>query len=101
MACKKLSAKGEHSILELSQVIGLLVASLPAVQYGQLHSRHLEIDNNIALKLAKGNNFDTMCLSPAAKADLAWWLDNILQSKNPISHGSIDIEITCDASKKG
>ena len=42
-----------------------------------------------------------MCLSPAAKADLAWWLDNILQSKNPISHGGIDIEITCDASKKG
>ena len=101
MACKKLSAKAEHSILELSQVIGLLVASLPAVQYGQLHYRHLEIEKNIALKLAKGNYFDTMCLSPAAKADLAWWLDNILQSKNPISHGSIDIEITCDASKKG
>ena len=91
MACKKLSAEGEHSILELSQVI--VTAAL--------HYRHLEIDNTIALKLAKGNNFDTMCLSPAAKADLAWWLDNILQSKNPISHGSIDIEITCDASKKG
>ena len=41
-----------------------------------------------------------MCLFPAAKADLAWWLDNIFQSKNPISHGSIDNEITCDASKK-
>ena len=101
MACKTLLAKSEHSILELSQVIGLLVASLPAVQYGQLHYRHLEIDKNIALKLAKGNYLDTMCLSPSAKADLAWWLDNVLQSKNPISHGSIDIEITCDASKKG
>ena len=101
MACKKLLAKSEHSILEQSQVIGLLVASLPAVQYGQLHYRHLEIDKNIVLKLAKGNYLDTMCLSPVAKADLAWWLDNVLQSKNPISHGRIDIEITCDASKKG
>ena len=101
MVCKKMLAKSEHSILEMSQVIGLLVASLPAAQYGQLHYRHLEIDKNIALKLAKGNYLDTMWLSPAAKADLAWWLDNVLQSKNPISHGSIDIEITCDASKKG
>ena len=25
----------------------------------------------------------------------------VLQTKNPISHGKIDIEITCDASKKG
>jgi len=39
---------------------------------------------------------DIMCLSPAAR-----WLDNVLQSNDPISHGKIDIEITCDASKKG
>ena len=101
MACKKLLAKSECSIVEVSQVIGLLVASLPAVQYGQLHYRHLEIDKNIALKIAKGNYQDIMCLSPAAKADLGWWVDNVLQSNNPISHGKIDIEITCDASKKG
>jgi len=42
-----------------------------------------------------------MCLSPAAKADLGWWVNNVLQSNNPISHGKIDIEITCDASKTG
>ena len=100
-ACKKLSAKSECSILEVSQVIGLLVASLPAVQYGQLHYRRLEIDKNIALKLAKGNYHATMCLSPAAKADLIWWADNVLESRNPISPGKIDIEISCDASKKG
>ena len=59
----------------------------------------LNIDKNIVLTLAKGNYLDTMRLSPAAKADLAWWLDNVLQSKSPISHDSIDTEITCDASK--
>lgn len=101
MACKKLLAKSECSIVEVSQEIGLLVAGLPAVQYGQLHCRHLEIDKNIALKIAKGNYQDIMCLSPAAKADLGWWVDNVLQSNNPISHGKIDIEIACDASKKG
>ena len=100
-ACKKLSAKSECSILEVPQVIGLLVASLPAVQYGKLHYRRLEIDKNIALKLAKGNYHTTMCLSPAAKADLIWWADNVLESSNPISPGKIDIEISCDASKTG
>ena len=49
MACKKLLAKLECSILKPSQVIDLLVASLPAVQYGLVHCRHLEIDKNIAL----------------------------------------------------
>ena len=98
-AFKKLSAKSECSILEVSQVIGLFVDSLPAVQYGKLHYRRLEIGKNIALKLA--NYHTTMCLSPAAKADLMWWADNVLESRNPISPGKIDIEISCDASKKG
>ena len=77
----------------------LLVASLPAVQYGKLHYRRLETDKNIALKLAMGNYHTTMCLSPAAKADLMWSADNVLESRNPISPGKIDIEISCDASK--
>ena len=81
-------------------MIGLLVVSLPAAQYGKLHYRRLEIDKNIALKLAKGNYHNTMCLSPAAKADLIWWADNVLESSNPISPGKSDIEISCDASKK-
>lgn len=92
MARTKMLAKSEHSVLEVSQVIGLLVASLPAVQYWQLHYRHLEIDKKIAFKFAKGNYFDTMSSSPAATSDLAWWVDNVLQSKNLISHGRIDIE---------
>lgn len=33
-----------------------------------------------------------MSSSPAATSDLAWWVDNVLQSKNLISHGRIDIE---------
>ena len=100
-ACKKLSAKTECSILELSQIIGLLVSSLPAVQYGLLHYRHLEIDKNIALRHSKGNYYYIMQLSPEAKADLIWWADNVLVAENPISHGKVDVEVMCDVSKKG
>ena len=62
MACKKLLAKSEYSILEVSQVTSLLVASLSAVQYGQLHVhyRHLEICKTIALKIAISNYHDIM-----------------------------------------
>lgn len=81
--------------------IGLLVAGLPAVQYGQLHYRHLKLAKNVVLEIAKGSYQDIKCLTPAAKADLGWWVYNVLQSNNPISHGKIDFEITCNASKKG
>ena len=37
--------------------VGLLVTSLPAVQYRQLHYRYLEIDKNIALKIAREIEF--------------------------------------------
>ena len=37
------------SIREVAQVIGLLVSSLPAVQYGPLYYRSLEIDKKIQL----------------------------------------------------
>ena len=41
--CNKLLAKFSYAILEVSQVTVLLVSSLPAVQYRQLHYPHLEI----------------------------------------------------------
>ena len=46
------TTSGENciSIRKVAHVIGLLVSSLPAVQYGPLHYRSLEIDKNTALQ---------------------------------------------------
>ena len=41
-SCRELRNKQRISIRDLAQVIGLIVASFPAVKYGPLHYRHLE-----------------------------------------------------------
>ena len=62
------------SIREVAQVIGLLVSSLPAVQYGPLFYRNLEIDKNDALRKNKGNFEALMQISPESREDLSWWV---------------------------
>lgn len=99
--CKTIRAKQNVKITELAQVIGTLVSSLPGVQFGKLHYRTLEIDKNLALKENKGNFEAKTSISNIAKSDLTWWIENIDQASNPISHGNPDIEIQTDASKKG
>lgn len=42
-----------------------------------------------------------MCLFLVVKVDLIWWVDNVLEFRNLILFGKIDIEILCDVFKKG
>lgn len=55
----------------------------------------------MALREHKGNFEALITLSPSAKDDLAWWIENVDTALNPISHGNPVIEIKTDASKKG
>ena len=48
-ACKKLLQSEHIPIWDVAHVIGLLVSNLPAVQYGELYYRKLEIDKGFAL----------------------------------------------------
>lgn len=50
-------------ICEVAKVIGHLFSSLPGVKYGALYYRNLEMNKVAALKLAKGNFEETMCIS--------------------------------------
>ena len=49
LACQMLLSRSYVSIREVAQVIGLLVSSLPAVQYGPLFYRNLQIDKKWSL----------------------------------------------------
>ena len=55
LACKKLLEKGQSSIQNLAEVIGLIVSSFPGVEYGPLYYRSLEQDKTQALRENKGN----------------------------------------------
>ncbi len=65
------------TIRELSQIIGLLVSSFSAVEFGKLHYRNLEIGKTQALNENKGNFEAKVKLSLEMKIELQWWIDNI------------------------
>ena len=55
LASQQLLKQNAPATGEVAQVIGLLVSSLPAVQYGPLFYRSIEIDKNMAVQQHKGN----------------------------------------------
>ena len=95
--CKTLSGKTSPTIREVAQVVGKLVASLPAVLFGPLFYRQIEIDKASALKAARGNYEADMTLSPVALGDLAWWIANIMLVSKPIVTPPPDLIMHTDA----
>ena len=100
-ACLQIAKQSEVKVVDLAQVIGTLVSSLPGVQFGCLYYRQLEIEKNLALKANSGNFEALLFLSPKAHSELTWWINNVDQAFNPISHGNPEVEIKTDASKTG
>jgi uncharacterized C2H2 Zn-finger protein len=84
--CKKLFKRDKDTIRNVAKVIGLIVSTFFAVQYGKLHYRQLE-QGKIALKRFKGNYDTYMTITLEMKEELAWWFTNIYIQKRDISHG--------------
>ena len=99
--CQNLLLKTEMTIRETAQVIGLIVSSLPAVQFGELYYRNLEKNKVLALQANKGNYDAPLYLSKDAKADLSWWINNVDSSFKKIVQPNPDMTLTTDASTKG
>ena len=53
LACQSLLDKSKMTIREVAQVIGLMVSSFPAVQFGELYYRALERNKILALQEIK------------------------------------------------
>ena len=87
--CTALQGRSKYSIREVASVIGLLVSSFPAVMYGPLYYRQLEREKSLAVKYNNGNYEAFMSPSSDAKTELEWWIKNIENSFNVISHGPI------------
>ncbi|XP_067021506.1 uncharacterized protein [Acropora muricata] len=100
-ACENLLSETKVTIRELAHVIGLLVSSLPGVQFGRLHYRQLEKDKSRALQLCKGNCDGPVTLSNDSRSELEWWVNNITSSFMPITQDKPDFILTTDASKIG
>jgi len=88
------------TVERLAQVIGLIIAYMPAFTYGRLHYRGLEIDKINALK-AGGYKSRVYRLSKYAVNDLNWWLKNAESSGAPVKTPQCTLELYTDASQKG
>ena len=99
--CSELLNSNKFSIRFMAKVIGTLVSSLPAVEYGELYYRYLEICKDKALKEARGNFDCCMSLDFESKNELTWWLCNITTSCKSITQIPITCMLTTDASLKG
>ena len=85
----------------LASFIGLLVSSFNGVDYGALHYRGLEQDKCQALRCNRGNYESFLELSPEAKLDIQWWIDNVDSSFRKINRGEPKVFLSCDASSEG
>jgi len=87
------------SIERLAQVIGTIVAYLPAFPFGKLHYRGLEKDKIQGLE--NGSYKSKIKLSNYARDDLNWWLANANKSGFPIQRATYSVELFTDASQRG
>lgn len=99
--CKQVLRTKKLTVRDLAKVIGKIVASFPAVKFGQLYYRHLEEAKKAALRKAKGCYDSPALLSPSAKAELHWWLENVSTAQNDIALSDPEITIASDASLSG
>ena len=78
-----------------------MVATFPGVERGKVYYRRLDNEKSTQLQRSKGNYETEFQLPPYCLDDLHWWVDNIENANNPISHEPPSIIIQSDASKTG
>ena len=99
--CKHYLLYSCPKIRDIASLIGLLISSLPAVQYGALFCRYLEMCKISALKRSRGNFDNKMSLDDNSKLELRWWIDNVMCSFKVIRIRPYTFCITTDASLRG
>ena len=94
---KTLSAKDELTVREVARIVGTLIASFPAVEYGLAYHRELEFIKIEALE--RKYDFESkVILNEQALEELQWWLQEGIFMSTPISHGNPQIIIQTDSS---
>lgn len=100
-AVKNFKNKSSCKIVEFAQMIGLLIASCPAVDYGYFHCKALERAKIKALHESKMDYEASMSIPPYIKVDLVWWEQNLPIASGKIKSLTYELEIFSDASLTG
>ena len=89
------------SIRDLAQLIGSLVATFPAVPYGPVFYRHMEMSKTQSLKLNAFNFDRRIIISSPCKAEINWWLNEGIHSSKSLTLENPSVFLTTDASTAG
>ena len=100
-ACIELYNKEIEVIRQVARVLGLMVSSFSAVQFGPLHYREIERAKILALHENAGDYDSNMLVTSEMREELIWWIDYLPSQKRDICHGNAKKVITCDASGSG
>ena len=100
-SCEHLAHQQHPAIREVAKVIGSIVASFPAVPYGKLHYRCLEMDKIRALTQNQGDFARPMSLSAGTINELKWWADNTDNQKRTLRIPTPSMTLLTDASDNG
>lgn len=100
-SCRELMGTYLPSIRMVARVIGKVIATFPAVEYGPLYYRSMERDKIAALRQNRGHFDRKMKLSLEAKEELKWWINNVSMASSPIVRKKPDLELHTDASGLG
>ena len=91
----------EIKIKEFARILGVLVSSCVAVNYGWVYTKASERAKYLALE-GNNNNYDCkMIVTKEIIDELKWWNGIDKLSKNPIRETTFELEIFTDASLSG
>lgn len=99
--CLSLYHKSDEVIRKVARVLGLIVSTFSAVQYGPLHYREIEREKIHALQLSMGDFNAIMPVTQSMKKELHWWINELPNQKREIDHGNADFSVSTDASLQG
>ena len=80
--------------MQVAEVIDILVASFPGVEMGPFYYRQLQ---GAAIKNNYGNHDAHMTVSPTARGDLQWWVENVETTFKRIDKGKPIFILKTDA----
>ena len=75
-----------------------MTSNFPGVMYGPLHYRKLDME--LTRGLVPLRDFEKQITLPVdVLEDIQWWLKNVDDSRNVITHGDFQITLSTDASQ--
>ena len=99
--CEEFLSKRRCTIRQLAEVVGFLVAVEPGVDLAPVYYRRLDLEKAANLRTHKGSFDCNMVLSPNARHDLRWWIENVHTSCKHLLHPDFSILLRSDSSGDG